>query len=286
MALIRKIGIILEMIKFEHTVFALPFALISAIVAADGLPEWRTLGWILAAMVGARSAAMTFNRIVDARIDSENPRTAKRAIPVGIIKTGEAWLFFAVSVALFVFAAYCLNRLAFYLAPVALLVLLGYSYTKRFTSWSHMVLGLALGIAPVGAWVAITGRIDITPGFLMLAVLLWTAGFDIIYSLQDIEFDREKGLFSLPSRFGPAKALLLARLFHIGMIACLVIFGFLADLGTIYRIGVFVVWGFLVYEHSLVSPKDFSKVNTAFFTMNGIVSIGLFLFVVGDVLLK
>lgn len=282
----RKIGIILEMIKFEHTIFALPFALMSALVAANGLPQWRIIGWLLAAMVGARSAAMTFNRIADAKIDAQNPRTAKRAIPAGSVKFWEAWLFLIVSSAIFIFAAYMLNPLAFYLSPVTLAALLFYSYTKRFTSWSHLMLGFCLGIAPVGAWIAVTGKLELTPIALLLAVTLWTGGFDIIYSLQDIDFDKNKGLFSLPSRLGPARALLLSRLFHIGMIGSLIWFGWMAGLGLFFRIGVLMVWGFLVYEHSLVSPKDFSKVNTAFFTINGFVSIGLLIFTTIDVLLQ
>lgn len=277
--LFTKTLTILEMIKFEHTVFALPFALISALVATDGIPAWATLGWILAAMVGARSAAMTFNRIADARIDAENPRTAKRALPAGQVGLWEAWLLLAVSSAVFAYAAYRLNPLAFALSPLALAVLLFYSYTKRFTSWSHLVLGFCLGIAPVGAWIAVTGKLELTPIALLAAVTLWTGGFDVIYSLQDIDFDRKKGLFSLPSRFGAAPALLLSRIFHAGMLACLAWFGLMAGLGAIYWAGVGLVALFLIWEHSLVSPNDFSRVNAAFFTMNGLVSIALFLFV-------
>jgi len=281
---IRKLKIVLEMIKFEHTVFALPFALMSAVVAARGIPTGRTLGWIVAAMVGARSAAMTFNRIADAKLDAENPRTAKRAIPTGAIKMAEAWALVMFASALFVFSAAMLNRLAFVLSPGALAVLLAYSYTKRFTSWSHLVLGFCLGIAPVGAWIAVTGRLDVTPLPLLCAVTLWTGGFDVIYSLQDIDFDRKRGLFSLPSRLGPARALLLSRLFHAGMVACLIWFGRAAGLGTVYWAGVVAVFAFLFWEHGLVSPKDFSRVNTAFFTMNGFVSIGLFVFTFVDVI--
>jgi len=281
--MLRKIGIILEMIKFEHTIFALPFALIAMVVAADGVPNWRIVGWVLAAMVGARSAAMGFNRIADARIDAANPRTAGRAIPKGQVSMAGAGALVVVSAALFVGAAYMLNPLALALSPVALLAVLSYSYAKRFTSLSHLWLGLCLGIAPVGAWIAVKGRIDVAPAVLSAAVMLWTAGFDIMYSLQDLEFDRKMGLFSLPARFGPGRALLVSRLFHACMVGLLVCFGLLAGLHTVYFAGVAVVATFLIYEQSLVSPKDISKVNTAFFTLNGFVSIGLLAFVVVDV---
>jgi 4-hydroxybenzoate polyprenyltransferase len=282
---VRKLGIILEMIKFEHTVFALPFALASALVAARGLPDWRTLGWIVTAMVGARSAAMAFNRIADAKLDSANPRTASRAIPAGLVSIGAAWVFTLASAGLLVLSAYMLNPLAFVLSPAALVVVLGYSYSKRFTSLSHLWLGLSLGIAPVGAWVAVRGEIGFPSMVLSAAVMFWTAGFDIIYSLQDIDFDRETGLFSLPSRVGPARALLTSRLFHIGMVALLVWFGMLTGRGLTYFVGVGLVALFLVYEQSLVSARDFSRINTAFFTLNGCVSLALAAFVAVDVLM-
>jgi len=280
---LRKLRIILEMIKFEHTVFALPFALTSAVVAADGLPAWRTLGWVLAAMVGARSAAMAFNRIADLRHDAENPRTKDRALPKGLVSVTEAWAFVIASIALFVLAAAMLNRLALALSPAALAVILGYSYTKRFTSWSHLILGLCLGIAPVGAWIAVKGQFDLPPVVLAACVMLWTAGFDIIYSLQDIEFDRRAGLLSLPRSLGPARALLVSRLMHVLMVGGLIWFGAIAGMGTIYYVGLAVASSFIAYEHSLVSPKDLSRVNTAFFTMNGFVSVGLFAFAFVDV---
>ena len=283
--MIRKFGIILEMIKFEHTVFALPFALISMLVAARGLPKPATFVWILIAMVGARSAAMTFNRIADAKLDQANPRTASRAIPAGLVSIGAAWLFTAASAVVFVLAAYMLNPLAFALSPIALAVLLSYSYSKRFTSLSHLWLGLSLGIAPVGAWIAVNGRFDVTAFVLSAAVILWTAGFDIIYSLQDLEHDRNVRLFSLPAKLGASHALAVSRVFHAGMVALLVWFGSLADLGNIYYIGAALVTAFLIYEQSLVSAKDYSKVNTAFFTLNGCVSIGLLVFVAIDLLL-
>lgn len=282
----RKLMIILEMIKFEHTIFALPFALTSTVVAAAGIPDLRTLGWILAAMVGARSAAMAFNRIADLKYDAKNPRTAGRAIPKGVISVAEAWAFTLASIAVFVIAAAMLNRLALYLSPVALAVVMGYSYTKRFTSWSHLALGLSLGIAPVGAWIAVTGKIELQPMILAACVMLWTAGFDVIYSLQDVEFDRKAGLFSLPKSLGESRALFVSRLMHLAMVGLLVWFGMASGMGTVFFIGIGVVTMFLVYEHSIVSPGDLSRVNAAFFTMNGCVSVFLFLFALADVLMR
>lgn len=283
--MLRRIGIILEMIKFEHTVFALPFALISMLVAAQGLPAWSVIGWILAAMVGARTAAMGFNRIADARLDAANPRTQCRAIPTGQVSTAAASALVVAAAALLVAAAYMLNPLAFALSPAALAVILSYSYSKRFTSLSHLWLGLCLGIAPVGAWIAVKGRIELAPMVLSAAVTLWTAGFDIIYSLQDVEFDRKMRLFSLPARLGAARALAISRAFHAIMIGLLVWFGLKNELGVTYYVGVALVAAFLAYEQSLISPNDFSRVNTAFFTLNGFVSIGLLIFVVVDVFL-
>lgn len=281
----RKVGIVLEMIKFEHTVFALPFALASALVAANGLPAWRTLGWILVAMVGARSAAMAFNRIADTRLDALNPRTADRALPRGLVSIGGAWTLVAVSAGLLVSAAYMLNPLAFALSPLALIAVLTYSYSKRFTSFSHLWLGLCLGIAPVGAWVAVRGEIGFAPMVLSAAVMLWTAGFDIIYSLQDLGFDAKMGLLSLPARIGPARALFVSRAFHACMVGLIAWFGALCGRGVVYYAGVALVAAFLIYEQSLVSPKDLSRVNTAFFTLNGLVSIGLLAFAAVDVFL-
>ena len=282
----RKLLIILEMIKFEHTLFALPFALIAALVAAGGLPKPVTLLWIVVAMVGARSAAMAFNRIADLRYDRDNPRTAKRALVTGLVSVAEAWAFTLVSAGLLVLAAYKLNKLALELSPVAILVVMGYSYTKRFTAWSHIVLGLALAIAPSGAWIAVTGRLDIAPVILSAGVALWTAGFDIIYSLQDVEFDSKTGLRSLPQTFGVGGALAISRSLHALMAVALFLFGYAAGLGPIYFVGAGVVAWFLIYEHTLVSAKDTSRVNTAFFTMNGFVSVGLLFFVVLDVLAR
>jgi 4-hydroxybenzoate polyprenyltransferase len=283
---LRKLGIILEMIKFEHTIFAMPFALTSAVVAAKGFPTWPVLLWILVAMVGARSAAMAFNRIVDGRIDAANPRTSERAIPKGLVSTAEAWVFTIISAGVFVLAAAMLNRLALALSPVALAVVLGYSLTKRFTSMSHLVLGLALGIAPVGAWIAVQGKFALAPIVLSAAVVLWTAGFDVIYSLQDVEFDRKMGLFSLPKRLGVARALFVSRLMHVFVVGLLAFLGVAAGLGAVYYVGVGVIGLFLAWEHSLVSPKDLSRVNVAFFTMNGCVSLSLFVFAVVDVFLR
>ncbi|MGQ9489087.1 MAG: UbiA-like polyprenyltransferase [Armatimonadota bacterium] len=282
MRLFAQVRIILEMIKFEHTVFALPFALLSALLAARGLPEWRTLGWILVAMVGARSAAMAFNRIADLHYDALNPRTASRALPRGLLTVGQVAVFTAVSAAVFMFAAWQLNPLCFALSPVALLWILGYSYTKRFTAFSHLWLGLSLGIAPVGAWLAVRGQFDLVPIVLSLAVMLWTAGFDIIYSLQDVEFDRRVGLRSLPQTLGEARALWLSRLMHVGMVVLLMLVGSLAGLRWAYYAGVAVAGMLVAYEQSLVKPHDLSKVNLAFFTLNGWVSVLLFAFTLVD----
>ncbi|MGQ9882032.1 MAG: UbiA-like polyprenyltransferase [Armatimonadota bacterium] len=282
MRLFAQVRIILEMIKFEHTVFALPFALLSALLAARGLPEWRTLGWILVAMVGARSAAMAFNRIADLHYDALNPRTASRALPRGLLTVGQVAVFTAVSAAVFMFAAWQLNPLCFALSPVALLWILGYSYTKRFTAFSHLWLGFSLGIAPVGAWLAVRGQFDLVPIVLSLAVMLWTAGFDIIYSLQDVEFDRRVGLRSLPQTLGEARALWLSRLMHVGMVVLLMLVGSLAGLRWAYYAGVAVSGVLVAYEQSLVKPHDLSRVNLAFFTLNGWVSVLLFAFTLVD----
>ncbi len=284
--MLSKVRTILEMIKFEHTVFALPFALTSAVVAAGGFPNGRTILWILVAMVGARSAAMAFNRIADLHYDKLNPRTAGRALPRGIVKLAEVWVFTLVSAAVFVFASFMLNTLAFALSPVALLVILGYSYTKRFTSLSHLVLGLALGIAPVGAWIAVTGRLEFAPMVLSAAVMFWTAGFDIIYALQDLEFDREQGLFSIPKALGPGRALLVSRLFHLTTLGMLVWFGLLIGSGTVYWIGVALVAVLLAYEQSLVRPNDLSRVDVAFFNTNGFISIGFAAFTILEAFFK
>ena len=286
----RQVRIILEMIKFEHTVFALPFAVMSAFFAAGGWPPGPTLGWILLAMVGARSCAMAFNRLIDAPIDAENPRTASRAIPAGLVSKKAVALFTAVSAALLVFAAFRLNPLAFALSPVALIVIMGYSFTKRFTTLAHLWLGFALAIAPVGAWIAVRGRFDVLPLWLAGVVTLWVAGFDIIYACQDVEFDRRKRLFSIPSRFGVRAALWISAAFHAAMLVGLALvpmwtprYGF--TLGTPYLLGVLAVGGLLAYEHAIVRPNDLSRVNAAFFTLNGAVSLVLMVVGVVDVVL-
>jgi 4-hydroxybenzoate polyprenyltransferase len=275
------------MIKFEHSVFALPFALTGALLAAreDGFHveaiAWKLL-WIIVALVGARSAAMAFNRILDAGIDARNPRTRMRHIPAGTLSTRFAWGFVLASTAIFLVAAAMLNGMCLALAPVALAVVFFYSYTKRFTSWSHLVLGLALGIAPAAAWIAMRSSLDPRILWLTVAVMFWTAGFDIIYACQDYEFDRREGLFSLPRRFGIARALWIARAFHGGMIGCLMALAASFSLGAVSLLGVAAIAILLVYEHRLVHPHDLSRVNAAFFAVNGCVSVLFFLFWAAD----
>jgi 4-hydroxybenzoate polyprenyltransferase len=276
---------ILEMIKFEHTVFALPFALMSAVVAARGFPSLRVTLWILAAMVGARSSAMAFNRLVDLEFDRRNPRTAMRALPAKLLTPGQVWVFVLATTVLFLVAAWQLNPLALALSPVALAVIWGYSYTKRFTSFCHLVLGLAIGIAPPGAWIAVRGTLDWAPVLLSAAVMLWVGGFDIIYACQDAEFDRKVGLQSLPARLGLAGALRVSRAMHLLTVLLLALLPSLVPLGVVYYAGVVGVAALLAYEQSLVRADDLSRVNAAFFTVNGFVSIGLFLFTVVDVFL-
>jgi 4-hydroxybenzoate polyprenyltransferase len=283
----RRLVLTLEMIRFEHSVFALPFALTGALLAFREAPMdtraflWKLL-WIVVAMVGARSAAMTFNRILDAEIDARNPRTSRRHIPAGLLGAGFAWAFTAISTLVFLFAARTLNPLCLKLAPVAMVVVFFYSFTKRFTSFSHLVLGLSLGIAPAAAWIAVTGSLDPRILLLTLAVTLWTAGFDIIYSCQDYEFDLGAGLFSLPRRFGVAGALWIARVLHVSMIACLLLLLHAFHLGWLSLAGVAAVSALLVYEHSLVKATDLSRVNAAFFTVNGYVSVLFLLFWAAD----
>jgi 4-hydroxybenzoate polyprenyltransferase len=272
------------MIKFEHTIFMLPFAIMSAFIASDGLPALDKFVWILVAMVGARSCAMAFNRLADAEIDKVNPRTSMRAIPAGLIAKGAVWGFTLVSAALLVFAAYNLNPLAFALSPVALVVIMGYSYTKRFTTFSHLWLGTSLSIAPIGAWIAIKGQFDWTPMLLGLAVLLWTAGFDIIYACQDFDFDRKHRLYSIPTKFGIKPALWISSMLHIVMVAVLLGVALLTDLGGVYLVGVGIVIIILIYEHAIVKPHDLSRVNLAFFTLNGMVSLVLMALSVADMI--
>jgi 4-hydroxybenzoate polyprenyltransferase len=281
----RKIKIILDMIKFEHTIFALPFAIMSAFIASDGFPALGKIGWILLAMVGARSCAMAFNRLADADLDEVNPRTAARAIPAGRITKRAVWVFTVVSAALLVFAAYKLNPLAFALSPVALAVIAGYSYSKRWTFLSHFWLGLSISIAPIGTWIAIKGELDWPPMLLGLAVLLWIGGFDIIYACQDFEFDRTYGLFSIPACFGKERALQLSTTLHVMMVVTLIGVTWLTNLGVLYLIGVGIVTILLIYEHAIVSPTNLSRVNLAFFTLNGIVSLVLMALSVADMLI-
>jgi 4-hydroxybenzoate polyprenyltransferase len=276
-----RIRTVLEMIKFEHSVFALPFALVGALLAAraaGGLPAWRPIAWIIVAMVGARSAAMTMNRIVDLDYDQRNPRTANRALPTGRLSVGFAWTFAIVASALFVIAAWQLNSLALKLSPVALAILLLYSYTKRFTSWSHFVLGFCLGISPAAAWIAMRGSLDWRMLILCAAVTLWVGGFDVLYACQDIEFDRAAGLYSIPKRFGVARALALARAAHVVMVGLLIWLASSFALGWPAWVGIAVVAALLIYEHSLVKPHDLSKINAAFFTVNGYISLLFLLF--------
>ena len=276
-----RIRTVLEMIKFEHSVFALPFALVGALLAAragGGLPTWRQILWIVVAMVGARSAAMTMNRIADVEYDRRNPRTAKRALPAGELSLGFAWAFTALASAVLVIAAWQLNRLALDLAPVALAILFFYSYTKRFTSWSHFVLGFCLGISPAAAWIAIRGSLDARMLILCAAVTLWVGGFDVFYACQDVEFDRAAGLHSIPKKLGIAKALLFARAMHVVMVALLAWLAWSFHLAWPAWAGIAVVAALLAYEHSLVKPNDLSKMNAAFFTVNGYISLLFLLF--------
>lgn len=280
----RKLKIILEMIKFEHTVFALPFAVMSAFIAAEGFPPLPKLGWILVAMVGARSCAMAFNRLADAEIDRKNPRTAMRAIPAGLITKGTVWSFTIVSAGLLIFAAWRLNPLAFVLSPVALIVVMGYSYTKRFTALSHFWLGLALSISPIGAWIAIHGNFALPPIILCLVVLLWTAGFDIIYACQDVSFDRKHGLRSIPAKIGIRWALWLSSALHVIAVLLLLGIPLLVELGLFYYIGVGIVVLIFIYEHAILKPTDLSRVNLAFFTLNGMISLVLMVLSIADIL--
>jgi 4-hydroxybenzoate polyprenyltransferase len=265
------------MIKVEHSVFALPFALISMLVAAHGIPSGRKLLWIVVAMVAARSCAMAFNRLVDRRFDRDNPRTSRSPLASGLLSARFVVLFVALAVAVFVFAAGRLNQLALLLSPVALAIICFYSLTKRFTFLSHWFLGLALAIAPAGAWVAVRGTLDMQPLLLCLSILFWTAGFDLIYSCQDADFDRAQGLHSVPSRFGILAALKVSRVCHGIMLGFLVGFGVAAGLRDWYYAGCALVTGLLIYEHTLISPTNLSRVNEAFFTVNGLVSVFLLL---------
>jgi 4-hydroxybenzoate polyprenyltransferase len=283
--LLRDIRTTLEMIKWEHSVFALPFALCGAMLAARGWPAAWQLFWIVVAMVGARSAAMAFNRLIDAEIDAANPRTSMRAIPAGALSRKFVAVFVVISAAVLMLAAWRLNRLAFYLSPVALAVVLLYSFTKRFTSWSHLVLGFALGIAPAAAWIAVRGSLDPRILLLTAAVTFWVSGFDVLYACQDYEFDRQRGLYSIPRFAGISNALWIARVLHFIMLGLLAALVMVFGLGKFSLAGVLVVAVLLIYEHSLVRANDLSKLNAAFFTMNGVISVVFFLFIAADLLL-
>jgi 4-hydroxybenzoate polyprenyltransferase len=278
----RSFRILLEMVKIEHSVFALPFAMIGMMWGAKGWPGWWVFGWIVAAMVSCRSASMAFNRILDRDIDAQNDRTKMRALPAGLLRLRQANLFFATCVVVFLVSAAMLNGLALALSPVALLVTLGYSATKRFTPLCHFVLGLSLGIAPAAAWIGATGRLGLAAGALTLAVTFWTAGFDIIYALPDETFDLEHGLRSLPQTLGPAKALVVSRYCHVAAPAFLVVAGWMVGAGPLFFVGVAFAACLLAYEQSLVKPQDLSKVGVAFFNLNGYISVGLFCFALVD----
>lgn len=286
----KKIGIFLQMIKFEHTVFALPFAFMGALLGSEvvnnTLPSWAQIGWVLLAMFGARSAAMGLNRLIDRVSDAKNPRTAGRAIPAGLLKMGEVLIFIIVSFVLLFWAAAELEPLALKLLPIAVVMLVFYSYTKRFTWLCHVVLGLTIALAPLGGWAAVTGKVDWTAIIFFATITFWIAGFDIIYACQDVEFDKKEGLHSIPVRFGVAKSLKIAQAFHIltalGFIAMLL----MTDLGWWYIAGMIIAYLILFYEHHIVSPGDLSRLQTAFFTMNGVLSIVVFSFTLIDLVVR
>jgi 4-hydroxybenzoate polyprenyltransferase len=283
---LHNLRVTLEMIKWEHSIFALPFALCGAMLAASGLPPAHQLLWIVVAMIAARSAAMAFNRLADAALDAANPRTRTRALPAGALSPAFVATFVIVSCTLFILAAAQLNRLTLWLSPVALAVLLLYSYTKRFTRWSHLVLGFALGIAPAASWIAVRGSLDPRIVLLTAAVTFWVAGFDILYACQDFQFDRDAGLHSIPRHLGIPRALWFARACHLIMFLLLIALLPAFALGKLALAGVIAVMLLLLYEHSLVKPDDLSKLDAAFFTMNGVISVVFALFVAADLLLK
>lgn len=277
-SIVERVVLYLKMIKFSHSIFALPFAFTGAIIAADGIPSLRQILLIALAMVGARSGAMGLNRIIDRRIDKVNPRTSNREIPRGVIKIWEAILFTGISFVVLIFSAYMLNPLCLKLSPVALAVLFLYSYTKRFTWASHFILGLALSAAPIGAWIAVRGTFDLEIIPLGIAVIFWLAGFDTLYAMQDLEFDKSHGLYSIPQRFGIKNALIFSRTFHLITFCMLIVSGILFKLGIFYWIGMAIVSGLFIYEHSLVKEDDLSRLDMAFFNMNGYISMVVFIF--------
>lgn len=266
------------MIKIEHTLFALPFAFLGAVLAARGIPTASQIVWITVAMVGARSTAMAFNRIADKDYDARNPRTEMRAIPAGKLSVGFVWGFTMIAAAIFFVAAAMLNRLTLILSPIALASVVLYSYTKRWTLLSHLILGWCLAIAPTGAWIAVRGTIDSAiPLLLSVVVMLWTAGFDVLYACQDYDFDRREGLYSIPARFGIARSLWISRTLHTGAFAALLALYFITNLGILALIGLVVTGALLIYQHTLVRANDLSRLDAAFFTTNAFVSVILFL---------
>ena len=285
-AILKSTAATLEMIKWEHSIFALPFALSGAMLAANGFPTWSKLGWIVLCMVSARSAAMAFNRLVDARLDAVNPRTAMRAIPAGDLRPAFVAAFTFLSIAVFVAGSAMLNRLTLELSPLALVVVLGYSYMKRITRWSHLVLGLALGIAPSAAWIAVRGSYDPRMLVLTVLVMLWVGGFDVLYACQDFEHDRRVGLRSVPASFGLEGAFWMARVMHLLVIVQATWLDRLFNLGFIGLMGTVIVAALLLYEHLIISPRDLRRMNAAFFMVNGIISFVYFAFVASAVLIR
>ncbi len=280
----RKVKIFLEMIRFEHTIFALPFAYVGALLTEKRIPAAHDIIWITLAMVGARTAAMSLNRIIDRRLDAKNPRTANRALPRGLLSVTEVWVYVFLSFALLLYSAKQLSPLAFRLFPVAAAVLFVYSYTKRFTWTCHLFLGAALGLAPLGSWIAIKNSFDLVPLLLAAGVMFWVAGFDIIYACNDYEFDRREGVYSIPARFGIKKALVISALFHVASPFFFAAAGFLAGVGALYYLGVILAVALLAWQHIIVKPDDLSRAGVAFFNLNGTLSVVMFLFTLLDVL--
>jgi len=279
-----RIRTFLEMVKFSHTIFALPFALMAALLAADGMPSIWKIFWIIIAMAGARTGAMGANRLLDAKFDARNPRTQNRALPAGLIETREALYLTLSSYAIFIFAAAMLNSFCLHLAPYIIMLLTAYSVAKRYTTYTHYILGICLGLAPVGAWIAVTGSLALTPLVLGFAVGCWVSGFDLLYSLQDIEFDQAEGLYSIPAAIGVEATLALARKLHLGMLGALfLVYLFSASLGWLFLGALIVVAILLHYEHELLSPTDLSKIDTSFFTINGYISITIFVIAALDI---
>lgn len=273
----------IKMIKLEHSLFALPFAFVGMILAANGFPSWNIILWVVAAMVGARSAAMGVNRYADAEIDARNPRTASREIPAGNISKKAALFYILLSLALYFTAAFMLNRLTAILSPIPVLIFILYAYAKRFTNFCHIILGVALGLAPICAWIAVTGSIDTAPFILGGAVILWVAGFDILYAIQDIEYDRKEGLHSIPAVFGTGGSLIIARILHFAAVCLFISLMAFTNLGYVYLAGVLLSGALMAYEHSLVSKDDLSKLNMAFFNMNAYISITIMIFTIIDI---